>query len=82
MKLFLIIYAGNIIGGSAGPLPYDMAECERRRDEFRTLQSEAVRSGFSKEQNRQLSDGELSRIKDMRFECEYRENRPRLGSSS
>ncbi|MEH2700555.1 hypothetical protein GFL93_12745 [Rhizobium leguminosarum bv. viciae] len=80
MKLFLIIYAGNAIGGVAGPLPYDMAECERRRDEFRTLQTVALETKFSKEQNRPLSADDLSKIKDMRFECEFRASRPALGS--
>lgn len=80
MKLFLIIYAGYVIGGSAGPLPYDMSECERRRDEFRLLQSEVMQTGYSKEQNRSLTAAELSGIKAMRFECEWRDSRPSLGS--
>lgn len=79
-KLFLIIYAGSQIGGAAGPLPYGMYECERRRDEFRAAQSEAISTGFSKPQNRALSADELSGIKAMRFECEYRNGRPTVGA--
>jgi hypothetical protein len=30
MKLFLILYVSNSIGGTWGPLPYDMAECQSR----------------------------------------------------
>jgi hypothetical protein len=81
-KLFLIIYAGSQIGGSAGPLPYGMDECERRRDQFRTSQAEVLETGFSKEQNRKLTPEELEGIKAMRFECEYREIRPALGSAA
>lgn len=29
-KLWMVIYVGSHVGGSVGPLPYDMAECERR----------------------------------------------------
>lgn len=32
MKLWFVIYIGSQIGGSAGPLPYDMTECLRRAE--------------------------------------------------
>lgn len=80
MDLWLVIYAGAHIGGAAGPLPYDMAECERRRDEFRALQSEVIATGYSKEQKRYATPDEMANIKAMRFECEYRPDRPVLGS--
>lgn len=32
MKLWLLIYtASGLLGGVAGPLPYDLDECDRRR---------------------------------------------------
>lgn len=34
MSLYIVIYAGLLIGGTVGPLPYDMAECQRRIAEF------------------------------------------------
>lgn len=81
MKLFLIIYAGANIGGVAGPLPYDMNECERRRDEFRAAQYSVLWNGFSKEENRYLTVQEMKDLKQMRFECEFREVRPEMGDA-
>jgi hypothetical protein len=75
-KLFLIIYAGSQIGGAAGPLPYGMDECEKRRDELRAARIEVLATGFSKAQNRALSDVEMAALKVMRFECEYYNGRP------
>ena len=33
MKLWFVVYIGSQIGGSVGPLPYDMDECLRRAAE-------------------------------------------------
>ena len=33
MKLYMILYAGSVIGGTWGPLPYDMDECLTRAAE-------------------------------------------------
>ncbi|NSZ57789.1 hypothetical protein FY145_07060 [Agrobacterium tumefaciens] len=82
MKLFLVIYAGSHIGGVAGPLPYGVDECERRRDQFRSSQAEVIETGFSKEKARALTEEEIAGIKAMRFECEWREFRPRLGPAA
>lgn len=30
MKLWMVIYLAGKIGGVAGPLPYDLAECQSR----------------------------------------------------
>ena len=81
MKLFLIIYAGSQIGGLAGPLPYDMDECERRRDEFRAAQSEAIETRYSKALKRYATDEEMINMKEMSFECEWRSVRPKLGDT-
>ena len=38
MKLWLILYVTNgVVGGSWGPLPYDMTECLKRADEGRAM---------------------------------------------
>jgi hypothetical protein len=80
-KLFLIIYAGAQIGGAAGPLPYGMDECERRRDEFRAAQTEVLATGFSKAEGRKVTQDEIEDLKQVRFECEYREARPVVARS-
>jgi hypothetical protein len=76
MKLWLVIYAGAQIGGSAGPLPYGMEECQRHRDTLRASQQEVISTGFSKPLNRQITDEEMSKVKAMHFECEWRDTRP------
>lgn len=78
MKLFLIIYAGTAIGGSVGPLPYGMDECERRRDDFRARQQEVIDTGYSKAEQRPATAEEMAGLKAMRFECEYRPARPAI----
>ncbi|MBB3411226.1 hypothetical protein FHT87_005179 [Rhizobium sp. BK316] len=79
MNLFLVIYMGVAIGGVAGPLPYDMKECESRRDVFRAKTQEVIDTGFSKAENRNVTAKELAALKTMRFECEYHQARPSLG---
>ncbi|WP_439618323.1 hypothetical protein [Shinella sp.] len=78
MKLFLIIYAGSQIGGIAGPLPYGMDECLKRRDALRTSHAEVLDTGYSEAQKRKLTEVEMSRMREMRFECEWRGLRPSL----
>lgn len=34
LKLFMVLVASGQIGGTWGPLPYDMDECLIRREEF------------------------------------------------
>ena len=80
MKLFLIIYAGSQIGGFAGPLPYGMDECVKRRDVYRAAQAEVVETGFSKQMNRKLTEAEMKNVRAMRFECEWRGLKPTLGA--
>lgn len=76
MKLFLIIYAGTHLGGAIGPLPYDMKECEVRRNELRSSQAKAIASGIHVREGRKLTADELAKIGALRFECEYRGQRP------
>lgn len=76
MKLFLIIYAGAQIGGAVGPLPNDLSACERHRDTMRSAQSAVLKTGFSPTEKRLLTPDELIKIRAMRFECEYFNDRP------
>lgn len=80
MKLFLIIYAGTQIGGAVGPLPDDLNECQRHRDQMRAAQSAVLKTGFSPSQKRLLTAEELGKIRAMRFESEYFSTRPSVGA--
>ncbi|GAA4169183.1 hypothetical protein GCM10023069_25350 [Shinella granuli] len=55
MKLFLIIYAGSQIGGAIGPLPYDLAECQSKRDALRASQAQTIASGIHAREGRKLT---------------------------
>ena len=77
-NLFLIIYTAGKIGGVAGPLPYDMAECEVRRDELRIAQIKALDTKKTIE-GKPLSSADVESIRSIRVECEYRSERPILG---
>lgn len=37
MKLYIVIYIAGLIGGTVGPLPYGIAECESRATELNAL---------------------------------------------
>jgi hypothetical protein len=66
MKLFLIIYIAGKIGGVAGPLPYDMAECQRRAASMWSELRPGVRTpmGYTRD--------------DVKFSCEMHDTRPKI----
>jgi hypothetical protein len=80
MKLFLIIYAGTHLGGAIGPLPYDLKECQSRRDELRASQTQAIVTGIHAKEGRRLTAEEIGKVKALRFECEYFSKRPSVGA--
>lgn len=82
MKLFLIIYAAGKIGGVVGPLPYDLAECQVRADEMTAKTEMIIKTGRSTNgENEVVSPKDLELIKTMKFKCEYRDQKPELGSA-
>ena len=62
MKLFMIIVLAGKIGGNAGPLPYDMEECESRALELRLQCTDKPENPY--------------RCAEIEFKCEWREHRP------
>lgn len=78
MKLFLIIYTSGQIGGSVGPLPYDMAECEIRRDELRVMNAAFISEGIDRSTGKAAPTKNIEIAKTLRFECEFRQERPKL----
>ena len=80
MKLFLIIYAGSQIGGAIGPLPYDLAECQSKRDALRASQAQTIASGIHAREGRKLTTEGIGKLRSLRFECEYFGKRPSLGA--
>jgi hypothetical protein len=61
MSLYLVMYFYGAVAGYAGPLPYDLAECEVRAAEMRTEVA-------GKEVDRR---GRVVRGEDFKFTCEW-----------
>lgn len=76
MKLWLVIYVGMHVGGSAGPLPYGMEVCVKHRDNLRASKQEVIDTGYSKTLKRKVTLEEIDSLKEMRFECEESAERP------
>lgn len=77
MKLFLILYAAGKIGGIAGPLPYDLAECQKRAAALNNDFAQAVARGATDE-GVQIPEKDMKVLRTMRAACEYRATRPTL----
>jgi len=77
-NLFLIIVAAGKIGGVAGPLPYDMDECQRRRAEM----ADAVVEAWKKPEvvAKLKADDPAITVDAYRFECRHLAEKPALGS--
>lgn len=82
MKLFLILYTLGHVGGVAGPLPYDMAECENRIKPMNEDVKQVIATGRSTNGKNEVVEGkDMEVFKTMHFVCEYRpdNDRPKLG---
>lgn len=77
--LWLIIYTAGTIGGFAGPVPYDMEECIRRRDDMRVTQQKGLEAGINVQTGEPMTDEERAGVASLSFECEYRSEKPVLG---
>lgn len=73
MKLWMILYAAHGIGGTWGPLPYGLEECEARASEGNQKIASA-RADMSK-------PAEIrEKVASWKFVCEYHASRPDLAS--
>ena len=74
----MILYAGFHIGGSVGPLPYDMPECQDRAVVMneQLAKSRKQPATLAKMKKLQLTVP----LKNWRFVCEARATRPKLKS--
>lgn len=64
LKLWMVLYLAGVVVGSSGPLPYGMAECERKAaEELRTFDwSLFAEEGFDSD--------------DVRISCEFHAEDP------
>lgn len=81
MKLWLVVYAAGQLGGSWGPLPYGMEECQARAAELRQMQVDTLERGTSDETGEPLTDEQRASVADMTVDCEWHETRPELGTA-
>jgi hypothetical protein len=66
MSIYLVVYIAGLVGGSIGPLPYDMAECQRRAETYNAEQGtdHVSPQGWSRD--------------DVLFVCERHSKRPEI----
>lgn len=79
MKLWLVLYAGQQIGGTWGPLPYDMDECLSRAAERQQSVTDTIEKGVDPDGEKIPADV-IEKFKTWRIVCEYHDERPELGS--
>jgi hypothetical protein len=77
MKFWLVLYVAGQVGGSWGPLPYDVAECIERKKPLEQEIAYIVEHGKN-QVGEAVGEPHLSRFKQMRFECELRAERPEI----
>ena len=80
MKLWLILHVGSHIGGTWGPLPYDMTECQLRAAERQAYIQKMIDSGVN-EAGTKLPAEVVEKIKTWRVSCEFHAERPSLGET-
>lgn len=78
IKLWMIVLMGTHIGGVAGPLPYDMNECQRRAGELENARVEAMRSGIADDGSK-IPEKNMKVFETMRFKCVEAQERPMMG---
>lgn len=74
LKIFMVIYISGHVGGSVGPLPYDMKECLARRLQPVSNIEQAQKWTFIHHGIRR-SDGDGNEVKMV---CEERADRPKI----
>lgn len=79
MKLFLILYTAQGIGGVWGPLPYDMNECEKRAQALQAEVDQVADTGIGKG-GVQVPASAREAFGQWTVACEYRASMPALGS--
>lgn len=75
MKLWLVLYAAGQVGGTWGPLPYDMDRCIEVRDERQAAIQLMVYTGVG-ENGSPIPAETIDKLKTWRLECEQRHARP------
>lgn len=81
-KLWMVLTTDkqNNVGGTWGPLPYDLKECEVRKAERLSAINRTLETGKG-ENGQPVSDEVLSGIKNWNVHCVFRSERPELGST-
>lgn len=77
-KLYMVVYNGTDIGGTAGPLPYDMNECKSRQETMMLDKQETLDGGINRKTNKPFTVEEREKLENLRFECEWLHVRPSM----
>ena len=78
MNLYLAIYVGIHVVGSAGPLPTNSTQCRFMADTLNTAVASAVQNGRDTNGTILTAD-QIEQAKTIRFRCEWRMARPEMG---
>jgi hypothetical protein len=77
LKVWLIVYHGTLVGGSWGPLPYDMEACLRVAADQNADWTARVDRGVDKDGNA-LTAEQIGKARQIRFACVETEERPEI----
>jgi hypothetical protein len=76
LKLWLVLYVGTSIGGTWGPLPYDMDKCE---DNAKIMMASVAEVRTNPAKIAKLKEeGRFQDFEKMFFKCERNSVRPKI----
>ncbi|MBC2806635.1 hypothetical protein C3Y94_026135 [Rhizobium ruizarguesonis] len=76
MKLWMVLYVGTHIGGTWGPLPYGLAECQTRAKAQNVQLEQSKKDPATIEKLKAAGRS----IENWKFACEASAFRPQLGA--
>ncbi|WEO73803.1 hypothetical protein [Agrobacterium vitis] len=80
VKLWMVLYAGSQIGGTWGPLPYDMEECKRRAEDGNRI---IAQTQTQPEIIAKMEEGGIQvPLRDWMFVCEEHDARPQIDNGA
>lgn len=79
MKVWFVIVHQGLVGGTVGPVPYDMNECKVRVEEHMAALELSVITKTTHD-GRPMSDKDVKALSHISFTCTEAMDRPKNGS--
>ncbi len=80
MKVWFVIVHQGLVGGTVGPVPYDMKECNVRVEEHMKALEISVITKTTRD-GRPMSDKDVKALSHISFSCTEAMARPKNGST-